>query len=85
MMSETQIKDLQEKIDLLNRQAWELRVSDSPTAHLLSKEAFVKAEELGYEKGRQKDTGLMLLPLSGSPVTRKHWFMQKKPLHYLKR
>ena len=52
MMSETQIKDLQEKIDLLNRQAWELRVSDSPTAHLLSKEAFVKAEELGYEKGK---------------------------------
>ena len=46
------IQVLKEKIDQLNKQAWESRVSDSTQAHLLSKEAFVLAEGINYERGK---------------------------------
>ena len=52
MNIETDIRVLKDKIDELNKQAWELRVSNSTQSHLLSKEAFVLAEEIDYERGK---------------------------------
>ena len=52
MNTETDIRVLKDKIDELNKQAWELRVSNSTQSHLLSKEAFVLAEEIDYERGK---------------------------------
>ncbi len=52
MAEEPTIKVLKDKIDQLNIQAWELRVSDSTQAYLLSKEAFVLAEGINYERGK---------------------------------
>jgi two-component system, NtrC family, sensor kinase len=52
MAAEPTIQVLKDKIDQLNLQAWELRVSDSTQAHLLSKEAFVLAEGINYERGK---------------------------------
>ena len=40
------------KIDQLNQQAWEIRVTDSTQAHVLSKEAFILAEDINYERGK---------------------------------
>ena len=52
MSDEIDIQVLKDKIDELNKQAWELRVSDSPQAHLLSKEAFILAEGIEYTRGK---------------------------------
>ncbi|MDN3657282.1 tetratricopeptide repeat protein [Ferruginibacter paludis] len=41
-----------EKIDQLNKLAWEIRVADSTRAHELSREAFQLAEEINYVKGK---------------------------------
>ncbi len=43
---------VQNKIDQLNKQAWEIRVNDSPKAHALSKEAFELAEDISYTRGK---------------------------------
>src|SRR5664279_3003678 len=39
------------KIDLLNQQAWEIRISDSNKAFQLSKEAIGFSRKINYEKG----------------------------------
>jgi hypothetical protein len=52
MDTETNIQALKDKIDQLNKHAWDLRVSNSTEAHLLSKEAFVFAEGIDYERGK---------------------------------
>jgi two-component system, NtrC family, sensor kinase len=43
---------MQDKTDDLNRQAWEVRVSDSNKALLLSQEALALATSAGYTRGR---------------------------------
>jgi len=40
------------KIDQLNKQAWESRVNDSTQAHVVSREAFELAERIDYVKGK---------------------------------
>lgn len=40
------------KIDQLNKKAWEERVKDSTQAHVLSKEAFDLAESIDYSRGK---------------------------------
>ena len=40
------------KIDQLNKQAWENRVNNSTQAHVLSREAFELAENIDYAKGK---------------------------------
>ncbi|MEO6355427.1 MAG: tetratricopeptide repeat protein [Ferruginibacter sp.] len=52
MNTGTTKQELKDKIDQLNQQAWELRVSNSTQAHSLSREAFVLAEEIDYERGK---------------------------------
>jgi tetratricopeptide (TPR) repeat protein len=52
MDEETNKKFLQDKIDQLNKQAWEIRVNDSTQAHKLSKEAIDLAERINYAKGK---------------------------------
>ena len=52
MDDETNKLFLQDKIDQLNKQAWENRVNDSTQAHVLSKEAFDLAEPIHYAKGK---------------------------------
>ena len=52
MNTETVKQELKDKIDQLNRRAWELRVNDSTQAHSLSREAFELAEEIDYNKGK---------------------------------
>ena len=42
---------LHKKIDQLNKQAWESRVSDSNKALQLSQEAVESAKRLNYKKG----------------------------------
>src|SRR5262245_3812050 len=42
---------LQDKIDLLNQQAWDVRVSDTTRAYDLSKEALTLARDINYTKG----------------------------------
>ena len=58
---------VQDKIDQLNKQAWELRVTDSTHAHVLSKEAFILAENINYERGKAegyRTFGFTLIRLS---------------------
>lgn len=43
---------LKDKIDQLNKQAWENRVNDSTRAHMLSRGAFELAESIDYVKGK---------------------------------
>ena len=52
MANETSIPSLKERINLLNEQAFQLRVNDSNRAHELSKMAFELAEPIDYEKGK---------------------------------
>ena len=50
-MDDNRKKSVESKIDVLNQQAWDLRVSDSPKALELSKEAVTLARDIGYTKG----------------------------------
>ncbi len=50
-MDDNRINSLEGKIDMLNQQAWDLRVSDSTQAFELSKEAVALARDIGYTKG----------------------------------
>jgi two-component system NtrC family sensor kinase len=52
MVDEHGIQLLKDKVDQLNKQAWENRVNDSTHAHLLSKEAYGLAEGIDYTKGK---------------------------------
>jgi two-component system, NtrC family, sensor kinase len=52
MDNETNKQVLIDKIDQLNKEAWNIRVSDSTKAHMLSKEAFIQAEDINYLKGK---------------------------------
>jgi signal transduction histidine kinase len=52
MVDESNFQDLKDKIDQLNKQAWDNRVNDSTQAHVLSKEAFELAESIDYPKGK---------------------------------
>ena len=45
------IESLNEKIDRLNQQAWDARVSDSPKSFELSKESVKLARSIHYKKG----------------------------------
>src|SRR6185503_19957695 len=51
MSNDTVIASLEEKIDALNQQAWELRVNDSPKAFELSQESVKLAREINYSRG----------------------------------
>ena len=42
---------VKENIDLLNRQAWDHRVSDSGQAEVLSREAIELSKSIGYTNG----------------------------------
>ena len=55
MNAERNTKSLQDKIDGLNKQAWEIRVSDSGQAQMISKEAGDLAEDIDYTKVKLKD------------------------------
>ena len=52
MYNEADIASLEGKIDQLNQQAWEVRVSDSNRSLVLSKEALSLAENIDYTKGK---------------------------------
>lgn len=52
MAAEMEINSLKEKIDQLNLKAWQIRVNDSPEAHLLCQEAIKLSEEINYDKGK---------------------------------
>jgi len=52
MGDEPDIQIIKDKIDQLNKQAWENRVNDSTQAHVLSKEAIDLAEGINYAKGK---------------------------------
>src|SRR5664279_812004 len=43
---------LQDKIDQLNKRAWEERANDSTQAHVLSNEAIGLAESINYTRGK---------------------------------
>ena len=67
MDDETNMQFLQDKIDQLNKQAWEVRVNDSTQAHVLSKEAIDLAERINYAKGKAegyRTFGFSLIRLS---------------------
>src|SRR4030095_3799668 len=51
MSNDTAIQSLKEKIDDLNQQAWEVRVSDSEKAFELSQESLKLARNINYQKG----------------------------------
>ena len=51
MSAGTDIQLLKEKIDALNQQAWEIRVSDSNKAFQLATEAVELSRKINYEKG----------------------------------
>ena len=52
MYNEADIASMQGKIDQLNQQAWEVRVSDSNRAFDLSKEALALSETINYIRGK---------------------------------
>jgi hypothetical protein len=52
MDDDNNIQFLQDKIDQLNKQAYEVRVNDSSQAHTLSKEAIDLAERIDYMRGK---------------------------------
>src|SRR5215218_9733046 len=51
MPPDSQLEDVLHRIDRLNSEAWEVRVSDSNIAFSLGKEAAALAREAGYRKG----------------------------------
>ena len=61
---------LKDKIDQLNRQAWDVRVSDSTLAFALSKEAVTLAREVAYTKGLAE--GLRTFGFSHLRLSRHH-------------
>src|SRR5450432_2244570 len=67
MDDEDNIQFLQDKIDQLNKRAWEGRVKDSSQAHTLSKEAIDLAEGINYIRGKAegyRTFGFSLIRLS---------------------
>ena len=56
MNNDIAIGSMQEKIDELNQQAWNIRVKDSPRAFLLSKKALELARNINYTKGIAEGT-----------------------------
>jgi len=44
------MESLKEKIDKLNRQAWDTRMNDSPGSFALSKESIALARNIDYQK-----------------------------------
>jgi len=51
MSNENAIQSLQEKIDRLNKEAWDIRVNDSPKSLEISKESVELARAVNYQKG----------------------------------
>src|SRR5688572_1754860 len=51
MSNDIAIQTLREKIDELNQQAWDLRVSDSPKSLVLGQEALTLARSIHYKRG----------------------------------
>jgi two-component system, NtrC family, sensor kinase len=51
MSNDIAIPSLEKKIDDLNQQAWNIRVTDSPGAFELSKESVERSREINYTKG----------------------------------
>ena len=51
MSNDTAIPSLEKKIDDLNQQAWNIRVTDSPRAFELSKESVERSRNINYTKG----------------------------------
>ena len=73
MNEDPTIQVLKNKIDQLNKQAWENRVNDSAQAHVLSKEAMDLAMSIDYAKGKAegfRTFGFSLIRLSKHHVTR---------------
>ena len=70
MQQETNVPSLQDKIDKLNMEAWEVRVSDSGRALTLSNEATELARSINYEKGLAE--GLRTLGFSNIRLSRHH-------------
>ena len=67
MVDESNFQVLKNKINQLNKQAWENRVNDSAQAHVLSKEAFELAESINYTRGKAegyRTFGFSLIRLS---------------------
>jgi signal transduction histidine kinase len=67
MHGETNMEFLQDKIDQLNKQAWEIRVNDSAQAYVLCREAIDLAERIDYAKGKAEGyctIGFCLIRLS---------------------
>ena len=52
MNNESDNRVLQDQIDQLNKEAWNIRVNDSSQSHVLSKKAYLLAEEIKYSKGK---------------------------------
>ncbi|MEO8771953.1 MAG: tetratricopeptide repeat protein [Ferruginibacter sp.] len=52
MSNESNRQVLKDKIDGLNKQAWESRVSDSNQAHIFCNQAIEIAEEINYSRGK---------------------------------
>ena len=51
MSNDTAIESLQEKIDDLNQQAWNVRITDLPKSFELSEESVKLARRINYPKG----------------------------------
>jgi hypothetical protein len=54
MSNDIAITSLKEKIDDLNQQAWEVRVTDLPKSFELSQESVKLARSINYPKGLAK-------------------------------
>jgi signal transduction histidine kinase len=52
MNNESDSQVLQDQIDQLNKEAWNIRVNDSTQSHVLSKKAYLLAEDINYSKGK---------------------------------
>ena len=52
MISDTDLQLAKDKIDQLNQQAWQIRVSNSIMAHSLSEEAVELSKNINYQKGK---------------------------------
>jgi len=67
MTSDIPLQSSEDRIDKLNRQAWDVRVSNSTKAQELSQEALELAKETGYTKGKAeglRTLGFCLVRLS---------------------
>ena len=67
MVDESDFQALKNKINQLNKQAWDNRVNDSTRAHTFSKEAFELAESIDYTRGKAegyRTFGFSLIRLS---------------------